>query len=162
MPYSCSVRYCTSTTSITSLFAIPKKCEFQEKWLKFVKFTQPNWTITKTTRICAHHFKQEDFKNLELFQRGLKKQLVLKEEAIPTIYPKVPDWAEDSSDNQPGCSDFSATSLTNVTPMQSAPSTKNVGIQCQIAVKRYLKSTQTISTKMKGAGTVLYFFMRYS
>ena len=55
----CTVFGCKKSNKEVKLFSIPEGCS--EKWLEVIKFRKPiQWVPTKTTKICALHFKKSD------------------------------------------------------------------------------------------------------
>lgn len=106
MGYKCCVASCRSgyrpTSSISSVrkhisfFAFPRNTELRKKWTKACH--RQHFEPTKYSRICSLHFEDNDFETLSsdtVTSRRSKfpvlKQRKLKPNAMPRIYPTLPE-----------------------------------------------------------------------
>ncbi|XP_024155223.2 histone-lysine N-methyltransferase EHMT1 isoform X5 [Oryzias melastigma] len=61
----------------------------REAWKRFVCRTRDGWNgPTNNSTICSYHFTAESFVNLMQVDMGLAKNLFLKKDAIPCVYPE--------------------------------------------------------------------------
>jgi len=90
MPNRCVVNGCGSypVPFQISLFKFPGDIYLRARWINFVKHTKEDWNITTTSKICSKHFQTTDFINHQQFSLGYAKLLILKHDAIPSIYPE--------------------------------------------------------------------------
>ena len=105
MGYKCSVSSCKSGYRPTSnspvilkkisFFAFPRNTELRKKWTKACH--RQNFEPTEYSRICSLHFEDDDFETLSSdtvtsrkAKRPLLKQRKLKSNAVPRIYPNLP------------------------------------------------------------------------
>ena len=58
-------------------------------WARFVRRTRARWHLVESVFTCSKHFCDDDVVNKLKFDMGYANSLVLKENAIPTIYPTV-------------------------------------------------------------------------
>ena len=86
----CVVFGCSSTPSErVSLHKCPSDKHRRQIWARFVRRTCAHWNLEESVFICSKHFCDGDFVSKLKFDMGYAKGLVLKETAIPTIYPTV-------------------------------------------------------------------------
>ena len=86
----CVVVGCSNTPSErVSLHKFPSDKHRRQIWARFVRRTRARWNLEESVFICSKHFCDDDFVNKLKFDMGYAKGLVLKETAIPTIYPTV-------------------------------------------------------------------------
>ena len=105
MVYTCCVPGCkTGYTSCKNeekigLFKFPSSEEFRQKWIAAIP--RKNWQVTKTTKISAKHFTDEDIENQSTDLHDKRrtdrptqtlKRLKLKSTAIPRIFPNLPKY----------------------------------------------------------------------
>ena len=67
----------------------PASSKLRGSWTRFVQRTRDRWHPTNTSYICSKHFTSDSYHNWMQYEMGLAKKLILKKEAIPTIYPDV-------------------------------------------------------------------------
>ena len=70
-------------------FYLPKSLEIKEKWLDKIKIKRPDFIPSIHSRICAKHFRHNDFMcdSENLTTRGkMKKKRTLKITAVPSLY----------------------------------------------------------------------------
>ena len=86
----CVVFGCSNTPSErVSLHKFSSDKHRRQIWARFVRGTHASWNLEESVFICSKHFCDDDFVNKLKFDMGYAKGLVLKETAIPTIYPTV-------------------------------------------------------------------------
>ena len=75
-----------------SLFQFPKNPELRKKWIKQVQRTRAKWSGpgSEGAVLCSDHFERECFEPSSLLAQsmGIKKKLLLKPDAVPTIFKK--------------------------------------------------------------------------
>lgn len=86
MVLKCCVLGCTSIANKLeglSLHILPQRDTIRyQKWFANFKKLNNQYRICKTGRICSKHFHEEDFNRM-------KNKKILKNMAIPTIFPKL-------------------------------------------------------------------------
>ena len=102
MVFKCCVPHCKSglVTSKSrrkiSFHALPKDSQRRDEWLRAIS---RDFTLTAHTRVCSLHFHPEDFvsqrqdSNIRR-QRGALHRKLLKEIAIPSIFPNYPKYLQ--------------------------------------------------------------------
>ena len=71
-----------------SLFKFPKDPNLREAWVKQVKRTRDKWTgPSQHSVLCCNHFTEDSFEPSPATM-GIKKRVVLKAGAIPTIFKR--------------------------------------------------------------------------
>jgi len=68
-------------------FPSPSAKKLRAAWTRFVQRTRDKWRPTSTSYICSEHFVDDNFHNKMQYNMGLATKLVLKKDAVPTIYP---------------------------------------------------------------------------
>ncbi|XP_058627963.1 uncharacterized protein LOC131538118 [Onychostoma macrolepis] len=68
----------------TSLFALPRDAGLREQWLKFIFNSVPE-KYNLNIAVCAAHFTEDSFLNINEFNAGFAQKLVLKDGAVPTL-----------------------------------------------------------------------------
>ena len=99
----CSVTGCKSNYTSTSengnvsVFRIPTDENLRRKWLK--KIPRKDWIPTPSSRVCEKQFDSKYISREEVFtdkegQRKTypRKKPVLMKDAVPTIFPNVPNY----------------------------------------------------------------------
>ena len=76
-----------------SLFQFPNNAELRKKWIEQVQRTRYMWNGPGSERsgvYCSPHFKKDYFETSCLLAQsmGIKKKILLKPDAVPTIFPE--------------------------------------------------------------------------
>jgi len=120
----CSVYNCQFTSSGNlkrTFYTFPKQDEVLQKWIMFVRKSLLNWTpLLKRVYLCSSHFNQEDFVNYDQFINGYAKLLLLKKDAIPSVYHSDTSCAKEITKDETLCSH-----LEGYTASSSAPHAKS-------------------------------------
>lgn len=72
----------------TSLHYFPKEKRRKQLWVNFVGKNRKWSGASSKTCLCSHHFVKSDFENWTKFNLGYAAKLILKKNAIPSIYPQ--------------------------------------------------------------------------
>ncbi|CAL8280013.1 unnamed protein product [Lota lota] len=105
MPSSCSVQGCKERN--TGIHCLPvKDIERGKTWLVAIKIPNYNENTSleqwKNIRVCSKHFKSEDFKtDLKNTIVGARSRTILKDDAIPSIFPWTFDSQRSSRETSP-------------------------------------------------------------
>ena len=85
----CFVFRCNSTRSDSvSLHLLPRQTELRERWIQFIwRHRDDPAKISTKTRVCSLHFLDNCFENLTRKNMGFATKLILKADAVPTLYP---------------------------------------------------------------------------
>ena len=87
MVYRCAVFGCGNTNSDNvSVFKCPDKVK--RSWARFIKRTRAKWS-SNNIHICSSHFTQDQFQNWTAVEFGFHSKLLIKKDAVPTIYPTL-------------------------------------------------------------------------
>ena len=71
-----------------SMFKFPKDPKLCQKWEQQVKRTRAKWTgATPNSVLCANHFTEDCFEPSQAAY-GIKKRVILKKDACPTIFKR--------------------------------------------------------------------------
>ncbi len=70
----------------SSVFGLPKDAVVRQQWLQFM-FDNVSDNYNRNLALCAAHFTEDSFLNLQQFNAGFHKKLLLKPEAVPTLKP---------------------------------------------------------------------------
>ena len=82
--FGCSNNYKTGV----SLFKFPRDVELRKKWIQQVKRTRAKWTgPSPHSVLCSEHFAEDSFEP-STNKLGIKKRVVLKKDAVPTIFKR--------------------------------------------------------------------------
>ena len=81
--------YSNTPSETVSLHKIPSDKLRRQIWARFVCRTRARLKLEESAFICSKHFCDDEFANKLKFDTGYAQSLVLKETAIPTIYPTV-------------------------------------------------------------------------
>ncbi|XP_078028004.1 uncharacterized protein LOC144464520 [Epinephelus lanceolatus] len=89
MAETCFVFGCNAAKEdIVSVHVLPKDLQLREKWVQFIwKNRNVPDKLPEKTRICSSHFPEHCFENFTQKQMGFATKLVLKPDAVPSIYP---------------------------------------------------------------------------
>nr|XP_018666790.2 LOW QUALITY PROTEIN: uncharacterized protein LOC778872 [Ciona intestinalis] len=97
---SCSVPFCVKYGELkkdtATLHRFPQDKEFAKLWLKNINnptLTVNSWNRVKTLYICSKHFTPKDFMKVKADLSGdanKKEKIVLKPDAVPTIFEYPP------------------------------------------------------------------------
>ncbi|XP_023137933.1 uncharacterized protein LOC111576454 [Amphiprion ocellaris] len=131
MTETCSVFGCKADKEIVSLHVLPKDVNIRMKWVHFIwKNRNIPAKLPDKTRVCSSHFPETCFENFIQKQMGFATKLILKPDAVPTIYPG--DGASTSHHISP----------PSITALRSH--TRDVGCQCEPLEK----PQRTVSTQL--------------
>ncbi|XP_059907065.1 uncharacterized protein LOC132456737 isoform X2 [Gadus macrocephalus] len=130
----------------TSFHYLPKDPVQKQKWLDFIyKYRVDVDENIEGIRVCSAHFSNDSFQNHMQKAMGFAKKLILKHDAIPTIYPHVAAVS--------GSQNGAAVSLVKKTDVacQSYPvCAREIGLQCFLPAK----SVRTVGTQLS-EGTLM-------
>ncbi|KAK0151063.1 hypothetical protein N1851_007809 [Merluccius polli] len=133
----CAVLACSPELG-TSFHHLPKDPVQRQKWLGFIyKYrVHVNNNNMEGLRVCSAHFSDDSFQNYMQKAMGFAKKLILKHDAVPTVYP----------DDAGGSRHVAAISLSRRTvACQSLPvRAHEVGLQCCPPAK----SLRTVGTQL--------------
>ncbi|XP_008280196.1 uncharacterized protein LOC103357415 [Stegastes partitus] len=117
MTETCSVFGCKADKEVVSLHVLPKDLNIRMKWVHFIwKNRNIPTKLPDKTRVCSSHFPEASFENFIQKQMGFATKLILKPDAVPTIYP-----GEAAGSSQHG-------GPPSITALRSH--TRDVGCQC--------------------------------
>ena len=93
MPRGCAVSGCThfKQFSTGAGFQFPSDPDLRQRWIKAVNrqlWDGTPWEPSKSSKVCAAHFKQDDFK-VPVFSTvgvGAKSRMGLKSGAVPSLF----------------------------------------------------------------------------
>ena len=93
-------------------FSIPKEHSLREKWLHAIP--RKGWKASDNSCICSVHFTINDFKagrtdgtQCRKRHRGILQRRLLKEDAVPSIWPHLPCYLSKSKSKPRGTSSLS-------------------------------------------------------
>ncbi|XP_048053344.1 E3 ubiquitin-protein ligase TRIM39-like isoform X2 [Megalobrama amblycephala] len=66
------------------VFGLPRDTGLREQWLKFIFNSVPDH-YNPNLAVCATHFTQGSFQNVNEFKAGFARRLLLKDGAVPTL-----------------------------------------------------------------------------
>ena len=85
--YGCSKKHSDGV----SLFLFPTDAKLKQEWIKQVQRTRDYWsTPTANSCLCSDHFTEDCFEpsSLTAVKLGLKRKVMLKPDAVPTIFQR--------------------------------------------------------------------------
>ena len=105
MGFKCCIPGCktgyqsNSNSPKYALFKFPTEAHLRKKWLTAIP--RKDWSVSDSHRVCAKHFHETDFKTTSSDSRTQRrmsretqslKRLRLNPEAIPKIFPGLPEY----------------------------------------------------------------------
>ncbi|XP_025414926.1 THAP domain-containing protein 1-like [Sipha flava] len=94
MPVSCAAYGCTNMYQVEyniSFFRFPvSNNDLMSKWVSAIK--RKNFKLSQWSRICSIHFTEQDFQ-----VRPEAHRLLLKDDAVPSIFPSFPSYLQKSN-----------------------------------------------------------------
>ncbi|XP_042345621.1 uncharacterized protein LOC121945487 [Plectropomus leopardus] len=157
MAETCFVLGCNAAKGeLVSVHVLPKDLQIREKWVQFIwKNRSVPDKLPEKTRICSSHFPEHCFENFTQKQMGFATKLVLKPDAVPSIYPG--DTASTSQyGGQPGISgSFCQTlpAVRHVACQTDPPETKSVrpvrSVGTQLSMKTLQNHFRSTATQAK-------------
>ena len=94
--YGCSKKHSNGV----SLFLFPTDAKLKQEWIKQVQRTRDYWsTPTANSCLCSDHFTEDCFEpsSLTAVKLGLKRKVMLKPDAVPTIFQRPSDSIKTAS-----------------------------------------------------------------
>ena len=94
----CVVYGCNNSPAVgITLHEFPKEVYRCRQWVRFVQRTRKWESKPHTSHICSKHFAKEAISNYLQVEMGVAKRILLKEDAVPTIYPFNKDESASTS-----------------------------------------------------------------
>ncbi len=81
-----------------SIHYLPRNPALKQAWMDFIyrhRLSRPSNTVG--IRVCGAHFSKDCFVNFFQRSMGFAKKLILKPDAVPSIYPGNPTWLKHGS-----------------------------------------------------------------
>ncbi|KAM7370076.1 hypothetical protein PAMP_011360 [Pampus punctatissimus] len=121
-----------------SIHYLPRNPVLKQKWLDFIyryRLSRPSNPVG--IRICGSHFTNDCFVNFFQRSMGFAKKLILKADAVPSIYPGYPTWFQHGT---------AALCLqrADVACQCNSLVVHEIGLQCNLPVIR----TRTVGTQL--------------
>ncbi|XP_048029533.1 uncharacterized protein LOC125257118 isoform X1 [Megalobrama amblycephala] len=131
MADTCSVVGCKAQKGqMVSLHILPNDQKLRSKWVQFIgNNCNVPAKLPSRTYVCSRHFPENCFENFIMTKLGFASKLILKPNAIPSIY------SED-------------TASTNHRAEDVPPMTREVGCQCNAPVLKSV-AVQAVLTQKK-------------
>ena len=102
MVIRCVVYGCDNSAGpLISVHWFPKDKKLRQLWVNFVKNTR-KWEAKQVSihvGVCSAHFEDDCFLNKLQASMGLAQRLLLKKDAVPTIYPEGTSRTSAASDS---------------------------------------------------------------
>ena len=148
MPWRCVAAQCSNTPAqgvSLHCWPTPLQQEQADLWLHFVQATRDGWTPSESSRLCSAHFVDSCFTNYLKYTLGHSERLILRSDAVPTIYIDIAERRACSEPTTSTPTTRADTRETMVTPSTTFTSTTAPYTQIPARVTRMANRSRKIN-----------------